>query len=409
MQTQILHLDLDSFFVSVERLFDKSLIGKPVIVGGSSNRGVVSSCSYEARKFGVHSAMSIVKARKLCPHGIFLSGRMSDYGKYSGIVTDIIAQRAPLFEKASIDEFYVDLTGMDKYFGTYKWATELRNTIIKETNLPISWGLSINKMLAKMATNEAKPNGQFMIEPGREQEFLDAKPIGKIPFCGEKTEKFLNQKGIKTIYDLRQFSRDALFEWMGKSGVDLWQRAHGKATATLQPYHDPKSISSERTFGEDTSDNAWLQKVIIGLSEKMAFELRSEKKLAGCVAVKIRYHDFSTHTRQIACKPTSNSKKLMELALNIFQNSVELNRKVRLLGVRFSELEEGAYQINLFDDREKDVLLYKAIDEMKAKHGKTKIVLAQNLNPKNVKENDPKAALNRAVKRNVLTNNYRHE
>lgn len=403
MQTQILHLDLDSFFVSVERLFDKSLLGKPVIVGGSSNRGVVSSCSYEARKFGVHSAMSIIKARKLCPHGIFLNGRMSDYGKYSGIVTDIIAQRAPLFEKASIDEFYVDLTGMDKYFGTYKWATELRGTIIKETNLPISWGLSTNKMLAKMATNEAKPNGQFMIEPGREQEFLDAKPIGKIPFCGEKTEKFLNQKGIKTIYDLRQFSKDALFEWMGKSGIDLWQRAHGKANAILQPYHDPKSISSERTFADDTNDMDWLQKVIIGLSEKLAFELRSEKKLAGCVAVKIRYHDFSTHTRQLACMPTSNSKKLMELAINIFQNSVEPNRKVRLVGVRFSELEEGAYQINLFDDREKDVLLYKAIDEMKAKHGKTKIVLAQNLNPENVTQNDPKAILNRAVKRNVFT------
>jgi DNA polymerase-4 len=195
MQSRILHIDLDSFFVSVERLFDPSLIGKPVIVGGTSERGVVSSCSYEARQFGVHSAMPTSKAKKLCPHAVFLWGRMNDYSTYSRMVTDIIANRAPLFEKASVDEFYIDLTGMDKYFGAYKWAAELRQDIIAETKLPISWGLSANKMLAKMATNEGKPNGQFEIEAGKEQEFLDPKPIGKIPFCGEKTEKYLNEKG----------------------------------------------------------------------------------------------------------------------------------------------------------------------------------------------------------------------
>ncbi|MCX6197613.1 MAG: DNA polymerase IV [Bacteroidetes bacterium] len=399
MQSQILHLDLDSFFVSVERLFDPSLNGKPVIVGGTSTRGVVSSCSSEARKFGVHSAMSTSKAKKLCPHAIFLWGRMNDYGKYSKMVTDIIAARAPLFEKASIDEFYVDLTGMEKYFGTYKWATELRQTIIAETNLPISWGLSINKMLAKMATNEAKPNGQHMIEIGKEQEFLDPKPVGKIPFCGEKTENFLNDKGVKTIYDLRQFSREALFNWMGKSGIDLWERAHGRATSTLQPYHEPKSMSSERTFDADTNDTEWLKKVIIALTEKLAFELREEKKLTSCVAIKIRYSDFETHTKQLAIPITSNSKLLTEKAIHLFCESFDTNRKVRLLGVKFSSLEDGAYQINLFDDREKDILLYKAIDEMKTKHGKEKLVLAQNLNIGNVKRNDPKAELDKEAKR----------
>lgn len=276
MQSQILHLDLDSFFVSVERLFDPSLNGKPVIVGGTSTRGVVSSCSYEARKFGVHSAMSTSKAKKLCPHAIFLWGRMNDYSKYSKMVTDIIAARAPLFEKASIDEFYVDLTGMEKYFGTYKWATELRQAIIAETNLPISWGLSINKMLAKMATNEAKPNGQYMIEIERSKNFLTPNPLAKF-LLWEKTEKFLNDKGVKTIYDLRQFSREALFNWMGKSGIDLWELAHGRATSTLHPYHEPKSMSSERTFDVDTNDAEWLKKVIIALTEKLAFELREEK------------------------------------------------------------------------------------------------------------------------------------
>jgi len=399
MQNFILHMDLDSFFVSVERLFDKSLIGKPVIVGGSSNRGVVSSCSYEARKFGVHSAMSIVKARKLCPHGIFVSGRMSDYGHYSKMVTDIIAERAPMFEKASIDEFYVDLTGMDKYYGCWKWSTELRQAIVRETNLPISFGLSINKMLAKMATNEGKPNGQYMIELGKEQEFLDPKPVGKIPFCGDKTVKFLNDKGIHTIYDLRQFSPEALNNWLGKHGYDLWNRAHGRGTAELHPYHDPKSMSSERTFNADTDDADWLKKVIISLTEKLGFELREEKKLTKCVAIKIRYSDFSTYTRQLAIPATSNSKILMEVALKIFAEAYDTNRDVRLIGVKLSNLEEGAYQINMFDDNEKEVLLYKAIDEMKAKHGLNKVTLAQNIGLGNVKRNDPEADMNREVKR----------
>ena len=399
MQSRILHLDLDSFFVSVERLIDPSLIGKPVIVGGTSTRGVVSSCSYEAQKFGIHSAMPTLKAKKLCPHAIFLWGRMNDHSKYSKIVTDIIADRAPLFEKASIDEFYIDLTGMDKYFGTYKWATDLRKEIISETNLPISWGLSINKMLAKMATNEGKPNGQYEIELGKEQEFLDPKPIGKIPFCGEKTKNFLNQKGIKTIYDLRQFSREALLSWMGKSGIDLWERAHGRATAILHSYHDAKSISSERTFDKDSNDVAWIQPVIIALAEKLAFELRGDKKLTRCVAIRLRYSNFETRTKQMAIPITSNSKVLTEKALHLFNEFYERERKVRLIGVKFSELEEGSYQINLFDDREKDILLYKAIDEMKAKHGIDKITLAQNLNLGNIKRNDPKSQLDKEAKK----------
>lgn len=393
-------MDLDSFFVSVERLFDPSLIGKPVIVGGSGDRGVVSSCSYEARQFGVHSAMSGKRAKQLCPHGIFLRGRMEEYSNYSKRVTDIIADRAPLFEKASIDEFYVDLTGMDRFFGCWDWSVALRKAIIDETKLPISFGLSINKMLAKMATNEGKPNGQFMIAPGTEQAFLDPKPVGKIPFCGEKTEAFLNSKGIRTIYDLRQFSAEAMHHLMGKHGVELWERAHGRGSTTLSPYHDPKSMSSERTFSMDTNDTDWLKKVIMSLTEKLGFELRGEKKLSGCVAVKIRYQDFSTHTKQIAISPTSNTKLLTEKAITMFDEAYQAGRKVRLIGVRFGNLEEGAYQVNMFEDTEKDVQLYKAIDLLKSKHGLEKLTLAQNLGLGNVKRNDPKAELDKEVKRN---------
>jgi DNA polymerase-4 len=398
MQRSILHLDLDSFFVSVERLFDKSLIGKPVIVGGTSNRGVVSSCSYEARKMGVHSAMPIVTAKKLCPNGIFVNGRMGEYVKYSGIVTDIIAERAPVFEKASVDEFYVDLTGMEKFFGSYKWSTDLRNKIIAETSLPISWGLSINKMLAKMATNEAKPNGQYMIPLGKEQEFLDGKHVGKIPMCGEKTVAFLKAKGIETIYDLRQFSLQAMQTMLGKHGSYLWYRAHGIDDGEVFPYHDPKSMSSERTFESDTTDMEWLKKVIIALSDKLAFELRGEKKLSACVAIKLRYDDFSTHSKQMAIPATSNSKVLLEKALHLFSEMYERGRKVRLIGVRFTDLADGNYQINMFDDREKDILLYKAIDEMKNKHGSGKIILAQNMGTGNVKQNGILGAINKEEK-----------
>ena len=403
MHTQILHLDLDSFFVSVERLFDKSLLGKPVIVGGTSHRGVVSSCSYEARKMGVHSAMSIVKAKQICPQGIYLNGRMSDYSKYSKMVTDIIESRSPLFEKASIDEFYIDLTGMEQYFGTYKWATQLRQTIIKETNLPISWGLSSNKMLAKMATNEAKPNGQFMIERGKEQEFLDPKLVSKIPFCGEKTALFLNQKGIKTIYDLRQFTSEAMINMLGKHGYDLWERANGRATTVLQPHHEAKSMSSERTFDLDISVIDWLKKVLISLTEKLAYEMRCDKKLTSCVAIKIRYSDFSTHSKQMIIPITSNTKILTEKVMHLFQQIYNTENKVRLLGVKFSSLEEGGYQVDMFNDREKDVLLYNAIDLMKAKHGSNKITIAQNLDMGNVKRNDPKADMNKDVKRNRIS------
>lgn len=381
MERAILHLDLDSFFVSVERLFDKSLTGKPVIVGGTSNRGVVASCSYEARKFGIHSAMPIVKARELCPNGIFLKGRYHDYGEFSRQVTDIIRDESPLFEKASVDEFYIDISGMDKYFGAYKWSSELRNKIIRQTNLPISFGLSINKMLAKMATNEAKPNGQFMIPPGKEQEFLDPKPVAKIPFCGEKTAAQLRAKGIETIYQLRQFTEEALEHWMGKHGIYLWRRAHGIDDSEVHPYHDAKSMSSERTFSEDSNDVDWLKGIITGLCENLAFELRAGKKLTGCVALKIRYQDFATHTIQTSMPATSNSRILIEKALQLFDSGYHLHNKVRLLGVRFTELTGGNYQINLFNDREKDILLYKAVDILKSKHGTDKIKLAQNINP----------------------------
>ena len=380
-------MDLDSFFVSVERLKDPNLLGKPVIVGGVGARGVVSSCSYEARKYGVHSAMPGAKAHKLCPHGIFLPGDSSSYSKYSRMVTQIIADTSPLFEKASIDEFYVDLTGMDKYFGSYKWSSELRQRIIKETGLPISFGLSINKMLAKMATNDAKPNGQLMIERGKEQDFLDPKPVGKIPHVGEKLQESLKRMSINTIYELRQMPIDNLMKIFGKTGTMLWNRARGISNSPVANYREEKSISGERTFDMDTTDIEFLQSALFVLTEKLSYDLRKLNRLTSCITVKVRYDDFSTTSHQHTVDYSLSSKYLIEMTASLFKTLYETGRPVRLIGVRFSHLIHSNTQFELFNDREEENNLYKAIDTVKSKYGTSKLILARGIDLGNVKRN----------------------
>lgn len=383
----ILHMDLDSFFVSVERLKDPSLLGKPVIVGGVGQRGVVSSCSYEARKYGVHSAMPGGQAHRLCPHGIFLPGDSAAYSKYSRMVTEVIADSAPLFEKASVDEFYVDLTGMDKYFGSYKWSTELRQKIIKETGLPISFGLSINKMLAKMATNDAKPNGQLMIERGKEQDFLDPKNVSRIPHVGEKLCELLNKMNIHTIRELREVPVENLIKIYGKTGTMLWNRARGISTSPVANYREEKSISIERTFDTDTTNLEFLQSALFVLTEKLSYDLRKLNRLTSCITVKVRYDDFSTTSRQQTVDYSLSSKYLIEMSAALFGSLYDTTRPVRLIGVRFSQLIHSNVQFDLFNDREEENNLYKAIDAVKGKYGTGKLILARGIDLGNVKRN----------------------
>jgi len=384
----ILHMDLDSFFVSIERLKDPSLLDKPVIVGGVGARGVVSSCSYEARKYGVHSAMAGGKAHQLCPHGIFLPGDSAAYSKYSRMVTQIIADTAPLFEKASIDEFYVDLTGMDRYFGEYKWSSELRQKIIRETGLPISFGLSVNKMMAKMATNHAKPNGQFMIERGREQDFLDPQPVGKIPFVGEKLEESLKRMNIHTIYELRMMPVENLIKIFGKTGTMLWNRARGISDSPVANFREEKSVSVERTFDSDTTDIEFLQSALFVLTEKLSYDLRKLNKLTGCVTVKVRYDDFTTTSKQHTVDYSLSSKYLIERSADLFKELYDTSRQVRLIGVRFSQLINSNMQFDLFNDRAEENSLYKAIDAVKGKYGTSKLILARGIDMGNVKRNN---------------------
>ncbi|MEO7922951.1 MAG: DNA polymerase IV [Chitinophagaceae bacterium] len=368
----IAHFDLDSFFVSVEIKNNPSLKGKPVLVGGYE-RGVVAACSYEARKYGIHSAMPMKKAMQLCPHAIITSSSRGDYSRYSRWVTEIIASKVPLFEKASIDEFYIDLTGMDKFFGVSQYAKELRQHIIAETGLPISCGLSSARFISKMATNEAKPNGFLEIPPGRETAFLWPLGIEKINGVGKQTEQQLKSFGIYTIEDIAKTPIELMERYVGKWGEALWHKAHGRGTAEIVTDWEQKSMSHENTFDKDHTDINFLHKELVRLTEKTAYSLREDEKLTGCVTVKIRYSDFETTSRQETVDYTALDDILISKVKDLFSKSYQKGRPVRLLGVRFSQFIPFTMQMSLFENNAGKLNLYKAVDDIKNQYGSNAI------------------------------------
>jgi DNA polymerase-4 len=376
----IVHMDLDTFFVSVERLINSNLIGKPVIIGGPSGRSVVASCSYEARQFGVHSAMPMKTARMLCSDAIVIRGDGEVYSKYSKMVTEIIAERAPVYEKTSIDEHYIDITGMDKFFGCLKWTQELRRAIIKNTGLPISFGLSINKTVSKIATGEAKPNGEKEVPDRLVKPFLNPLPIKKIPMIGDKTYHLLRSMGIATIGTLSMIPPEMIEKVLGKNGIEIWKKANGIDSTPVKPYSERKSISTERTFDEDTTDIVKLNEILAGMVEKIAFELRLKQRITSCVTVKIRYSNFDTHTLQKRIPYTSFDHKLIETARELFQKLYQRRMLIRLIGVKFSHLVQGTPQLNLFDDTPKTLNLYKAMDKLRKRYGKYSVRRAIGIN-----------------------------
>lgn len=379
MDSAFLHIDLDTFFVSVERLKEPKLIGKPVIVGGKSNRGVVAACSYEARAFGLHSAMPIALARRLCPHGIYLSGDGQAYSEFSDRVTQIIAERAPIFEKASIDEFYLDLSGMDRFFGTQKWAWELRDTIKKKTGLPLSAGLSINKTVCKIATGEAKPDNKIYVPALEVKDFMRPLAIGKMPMVGTKTQSLLEDLGITTIGMLMELPAKVLVRLFGQNGQTLWKRANGLDNAPVVPYSEAKSMSTERTFGEDTADMGFLKSNVLAMIEKLSYQMRQENKMTGCVNIKLRYSDFETTTHQQRIPYTNRDDLLIQTVMELFKKAYSRRVLIRLVGVRFTHLVHANYQMQLFDAKEKNVNLMFAMDKIKTRYGANKISRANGL------------------------------
>jgi DNA polymerase-4 len=374
MERQIVHCDLDTFFVSVERLLDSSLMGKPVLIGGTSDRGVVASCSYEARKFGVHSAMPMRLARQLCPEARLVRGDHDLYSKYSNIVTEIISEKAPLVEKASIDEHYLDISGMDKWFGCWKWTQELRQRIIAETGLPISFGLSVNKTVSKIATGEAKPCGEQKVNTGNEKLFLAPLSIRKIPMVGEKTYTLLRNMGISKIHTLQQMEVITMQQVLGENGVSIWKKANGVDNSPVVPYSEQKSMSKEHTFMQDTIDMDFLKKIMLTAVDELAFELRKDRKLTSCLTLKIRYSNFDTHTKQVKFSYTSSERVLAEKVLQLFQKLYSRRMLIRLIGVKFSGLICGSYQADIFNDSVKDISLSQAMDHIRVRYGIDKIL-----------------------------------
>ncbi len=375
-QKAILHLDLDAFFASVEQQRNSQLKGKPLIIGGISRRGVVASCSYEARKFGIRSAMPMKMALHRCPDAIVLKGDMEAYSNKSKEITEIIDEEAPLFEKASIDEFYVDMTGMDRYVGCWKWSGELRARIMKESGLPISMGLSVNKLVSKISAGEAKPNGTQLVENGTEKAYLAPLSTRKIPGLGKQTYNKLSFMGVRDIRTLSQIPPRLLQREFGKPGISLWKKANAIDNTPVVPFHDQKSISTERTFQTDTTDVQWLKSRLTDMVTRLAFELREQQKLTSCITVKIRYTDFNTYSLQKKIPHNASDRTLLHHAKKLFDKLYQRRQLVRLIGVRFSHLVHGSYQINLFEDTVEEVSLLKEMDQIRQRFGKGAVMMA---------------------------------
>ena len=379
MERKIVHLDMDSFFVSVEQLRDTRLKGIPLAVGGTGDRGIITTCSYEARVFGVRSGMSMKLAKKLCPQLLIIRGDFERYSMYSRMITEIVADNTPKYEKASIDEFYVDMTGMDTHFGCLKYSTELRNYIMDQTGLPVSFGLASNKLISKVATNDAKPNGQLEIGYGLEKGFLAPKPVEKLPMVGDQTAYALRKKGIETIKLLSEVPLPYMETMFGKNGIELSRRANGIDESPIIQYSEQKSISTENTFEQDTINMQFLQSELVRMTEKISFDLRSKGFLTGCITVKLRYTNFDTVTKQQTIAYTNSDHMLLPIAKELFAKLYDRRLLIRLLGIRFTHLVPGTYQINLFEDSQKIISLNNAMDNIKMRYGAGKITRAVTL------------------------------
>ncbi len=384
MSRHILHLDLDTFFVSCERLLDRRLNNMPVLIGGTGDRGVVASCSYETRRYGVHSGMPMKMARILCPQAIIIRGNSTVYSKFSDMITEIIKEGAPLFEKSSIDEFYVDVSGMDRFFGTYQWAKELREKIIRETMLPISFALSVNKTVSKVGTGEAKPNNYMNVPDGFEKGFLAPLSVKKIPMVGDQTYRLLRSMGVEKVKTVQEMPVEMMESVLGKNGVSLWKKAQGVDNSPVIAWQERKSISMERTFEQDTTDVHKMRTILMSMADNLAFQLRSGNKLAACVTVKIRYADFQTYSKQRKIPYTSLDHTLVETTLDLFNSLYDRRVLIRLIGVRLSNLVGGSYQIRLFEDSEKMIRLYQSMDRIRNRFGAQAVQRAATMDIKSI-------------------------
>jgi DNA polymerase-4 len=389
MQRLICHLDMDAFFVSVEELFNPSLKGKPVIVGGQADqRGVVSAASYAARKFGVHSAMPLRTAARLCPQAIFVEGSLSRYREYSKKVFATLNRFSPQVEMASIDEAYLDLTGTARLWGPpLQAAHSLHEAIRRDTDLRCSLGLASSRLVAKVCSDQAKPNGMLYIIPGQEARFLAPLDIRRIPGVGKKGEASLQKLGIRRVGDLANLDDEFLATHFGKWGLALAGKARGEDAgawfdSAVGENEQPKSISHEHTFNEDTADQTQLETALLKLSEMVAQRLRAHHLYSRTLQLKLRYEDFSTITR--ACTldhATQLDREIANQSVQLFRSSWDGKTPIRLLGVHAGSLQNVEGQMSLLEEPKTARLrrAFSSVDHIRGKYGETSISLAKTL------------------------------
>jgi len=380
----ILHVDMDAFFVSVELLERPELRGKPVVVGGQKDqRGVVSAASYEARKYGIHSAMPLRTAGRLCPHAIFLDGHHEKYGEWSDRVATILARFSPVVEMVSIDEAYLDLAGTERLHGPpFATADKLLRTITRETALPCSGGLATTRLTAKVASDQAKPRGLVWVPPGSEARFLAPLPVRKIPGIGEVTERALRALGIETVEQLAAVPQEKLEKIFGQWGDALFRKARGGDSYEFVIDAEPKSISHNLTFGEDTNNANEMATILSHLSQKACKRLREAGLAARTLTLTIRYAGFETHTRATTlAEPTELDADIYAVFQELFRKHRDAKRKVRLLGVSLSGFTHGNAQLDLLEKerREKLANLTKAADRLRDRFGFGKVQFGGSL------------------------------
>ena len=374
LHSTILHVDMDSFFVSVELLERPELRGKPVVVGGRPDqRGVVSSASYEARKYGIHSAMPLRTAGRLCPHATFIEGHHEKYSEWSDRVASILAEFSPIVEMTSIDEAYLDLGGTARLYGPpLAAADKLLRRITQSTALPCSGGLATTRLVAKVASDQAKPRGLVWVAPGMEARFLAPLPIRKIPGIGEVTERALRALGIENVAQLAAHRQEQLEKTFGQWGTALYRKARGGDAYEFLIDAEPKSISHNHTFAEDTKEVATMESLLSHLSQKASKRLREAGLSSRTLTLTIRYAGFQTYTRSRTVEePVRLDADIFAIFLELFREHRDPERKVRLLGVALSGLSHGAEQLDLLgaDRREKLERLTKAADQLRDKFG----------------------------------------
>jgi len=383
-ETTILHVDMDAFFVSVELLERPELRGKPVVVGGRPDqRGVVSAASYEARKFGIQSAMPLRTAAKLCPHAIFLDGHHAKYGEWSDRVASILAKFSPIVEMVSIDEAYLDLAGTERLHGAPLAASDkLLRTITASTGLPCSAGLASTRLVAKVASDQAKPRGLLWVAAGQEPRFLAPLPVRKIPGIGEVTERALRALGIEYVNQLADYPREKLEKIFGQWGTALYRKSRGGDSYEFVLDAEPRSISQNHTFGEDTSDVPAMESTLSHLSQKACKRLREAGLSARTLTITIRYAGFDTYTRSKTLNdPVQFDSDAFGIFVWLFREHRNAKRKVRLLGVAFSGLTHGNEQLDLLDPERRAKLdkLTRAADSLRDRFGFGKIQFGGSL------------------------------